>query len=116
MIHFICWHQGISLLTNSVPNLSEQPYINNALLEMNTVWENTTQTQHIAGGGWEGRGDDDIPIYLFPREVFCRKSCWGHSNARAYLLHPVASKSDLELKESVLKKSLRGFYNQMFSD
>ena len=29
---------------------------------------------------------------------------------------PVASKSDLELKESVLKKSLRGFYNQMFSD
>ena len=86
----------------------EQHNFNTALLQMNPVWQQKNPVNKMCTNkeGWEGRGEDDIRIYVFPPQVFCRAGCCKPTMSRntLYNAHPIASKTILSAKEAVLKR------------
>ena len=93
---------------SSLSEKDEQVTLNNALLQMNSVWQEKTPVNKMCTNkeGWEGRGEDDIRIYVFPPQVFCRAGCCKPTMSRntLYNAHPIGSKTILSAKEAVLKE------------
>ena len=88
--------------------MDEQVLINTALVEMNTVWHTMTsvKTRCTVTDGWEGTGDDGLLVYVFPARFFCRAACCSTKlmpMPTLYSVHPLASKTNMESKESALK-------------
>ena len=105
--------------TSSKPYIQdEQILINTVLVEMDTVWEKRTSVQELCTvrEGWEGRGDNDIHIYVFPAQVSCRSGCCKPSMPRdsLYCTHPYAASKwvDMRPKEVVLKELQAWFLPQ----
>ena len=99
----------ISTLTNKNPDLTEQMYLNNALIEMNAVWQKSASQEEMCAvrEGWEGQGDDGIRFYVFPPHVFCRAKCCTPTMATQdtlYCAHPRAPKHLMNSKEAELNK------------
>ena len=87
---------------------SEQFILNHALQQMNSVWQEKTPVHKMCTNeeGWEGRGEDDIRIYVFPPQIFCRAECCKPTMSRntLYCAHPLGLKREFGEKEPVLKE------------
>ena len=88
--------------------VDEQLCLNWALVEMNTVWERVTSADQrcSVAEGWEGRGDHEIVVHVFPPHLFCRAACCTqiHTRQDLYSVHPLESKTNLESKVASLKR------------
>ena len=94
---------------SSLSGTREQFSLNHALQQMNSVWQEKTPADIMCTNeeGWEGLGEDDIRIYVFPPQVFCRGRCCDlttMSSNTLYCAHPIGSKRELGAKEAVLKE------------
>ena len=87
----------------------EQLCLNQALEDMNVVWNSTnTSVTHRCEEreGWAGEGFGGVHVFVFPPHISCRRDCCksGMSRQELYLVHPFSVKKKISSKVASLKR------------
>ena len=99
--------RGISNATGFKDDKDEQIVLNTGLYNANITWKETTPLKKACSvkDGWEGRGRDNLTVYVLPQHEVCRSECCGEiQNKQFYIAHPYGTHTVMAKKVEVLER------------